>query len=514
MPDRSAGVEVFSFMPFIASVIALGDRRLNARAIEMVRQSLTCSKASLPAMFGDDGSKAAQRLLSNRHVDILDLRESLYACSMESIRRHHVKTVVSIFDPTLLDFSFQDRKSGRMPIGDGEGLGYQWLNALLVEPDGGRVLGVGHQVVASSAGLDDNQDYVGDLPRKWKTKMLRNHPNQFIVIANAVDARLPAGLEIVHVADREFDDGLLLRSRVQANPRSHFVIRGNDSRIVQVREPGWLPLELRLGKGTRALDDNPEQLTNVLLSDLVRYLPCPGSRSLPLDARGRVCSNPENAVRTASLQIGATAVRLARKSGRGAEMGIPEEPVWLNIVVVREVPAREGTRPILWILLTDLPINTSEEIEWVVRLYGRRWRTEEFFRTEKDAMRVEDSQLDDPLSTARLLVFLTFKAMFLDELRFRAAIPAGVRLNKETHRALETGAKRAKEIELARRSQGVAVPKLSAKKRAVMALGLIASLGAWTGKSLGNFILLRGLPIFVHDVSEGRYAWLLEEDVG
>jgi hypothetical protein len=47
-----------------------------------------------------------------------------------------------------------------------------------------------------------------------------------------------------------------------------------------------------------------------------------------------------------------------------------------------------------------------------------------------------------------------------------------------------------------------------------MALGLIADLGAWTGKSLGNYVLLRGLPIFVHDVAEGRYAGLLEEDVG
>ena len=43
-----------------------------------------------------------------------------------------------------------------------------------------------------------------------------------------------------------------------------------------------------------------------------------------------------------------------------------------------------------------------------------------------------------------------------------------------------------------------------------MALGLLAKLGGWVGTSLGNYILLRGMPVFAHDVSEGRYAWLLE----
>jgi len=126
----------------------------------------------------------------------------------------------------------------------------------------------------------------------------------------------------------------------------------------------------------------------------------------------------------------------------------------------------------------------------------------------------EDSELDDPLSTARLLVFTTFKAMFLDELRFRADVSAGVALPSEVRRALLAGAKRAKEIETARRESSTPLPPLAARERAVMALGLIAQRGGWIGKSLGNYILLRGLPTFVHDVAEGRYAWLFAEDVG
>lgn len=505
----------FSLMSFLASVIALGDRRLDRRVVELVDQCLGSASASLPSMFGQEGEKSAQRLMSNPRVSVLDLRKALYACSLESMRRQGTKSVLSIFDPTLLDFSAHKWKSGRMPIGDGKGLGYEWLNALLVEPEGGRVLGVAHQVLSSDRGLDDDLDYVGDVEKvKWQQKMLRNHPNQFLVMAEAVDQRLPEELEVIHLADREFDDGLVLRSRLEAKEHRHFIIRGNDTRMVQVRDPDWLPVELRHGKGQKELDDNPEALTNVCLSDLVEHLPCPGSRSVHLDSRGRVCSRPENAERIARLEFGAVSIRLARKSKRAEQTGLSEKPVWLNLVVVREVAPPKDEQPILWLLLTDLPVDTLEEIDRVVRLYCRRWRTEEFFRTEKDALAAEKSRLDDPYSTARLLVFLTFKAMFLDELRFRAELPAGIQLTAAQRRALKSGAKKAEALESARRDHGIPIPKLSSVERGVMALGLIAKHGAWTGKHLGNYVLLRGLPIFVHDVAEGRYAWLLEEDVG
>jgi hypothetical protein len=509
MPECSPPLGLFAWLPFLASVIKLGDQRLDDRVVAMVERCLPAAKSSLAAMFGEGKDlKAAQRLLSNPHVDVLDLREALYACSLESLRRHQARSVVSVFDPTLLDFSAQDWKTDRMPIGDGDGLGYQWLNALLVEPEGGRIYGVGHQVLASSRGLDDRMDYESGTPAKWRAKMRRNHPNQFLVIANAVDSRLPADLEIVHVADREFDDGLVLRARAKA--RSHFVIRGNDTRVVQVRDPCWLPAELRLGKVQKELDSNPERLTNVRLKDLVLHLPCPNAKTVPLDARGRVCLKPELACLSARLHIGAIAIRLARKSKRGEQTKTPEEPVWLNLVVVRERPTPERPRPLLWLLLTDLPVDTPEQIERVVSFYCRRWRTEEFFRTEKDAMQVEDSELDDARATANLLVFTTFKAMLLDELRFRAEIPAGAPLTNEQRRELKSGATAAKAIELARREEGKPIPALPARQRARMALGLLAYLGGWVGTSLGNYILLRGMPIFVHDVSEGRYVWLLE----
>ncbi|MBI5545962.1 MAG: hypothetical protein HY901_18890 [Deltaproteobacteria bacterium] len=186
----------------------------------------------------------------------------------------------------------------------------------------------------------------------------------------------------------------------------------------------------------------------------------------------------------------------------------------LVLVVVREDHPPPGIEPLEWLLLTDLPATTPEEIDRVVDAYKCRWRIEEFFRTTKDAMKLEGSELDDPLATARLLFFVTLKAVFLDELRLLAEIPAGTPPSKEQRQEMVQGAKQAIEIERERSGRGIPPPELSQRTRARMTMGLIAKYGRWTAKSgvsLGNYVLLAGLPIFLHDISEGRFAWLLED---
>ena len=164
-----------------------------------------------------------------------------------------------------------------------------------------------------------------------------------------------------------------------------------------------------------------------------------------------------------------------------------------------------------WILLTNLPVSTRDELLKVVDSYASRWRMEEFFRAPKDVLKVEDSELDDPTATARLLFFVTLKAMFLDHLRKAAGISAGEAPSREQGKELVAGEKRAMEIERARREDGQRPPLLGDAERAMMMLGHIARLGGWAAKNgahLGNQVLMRGLPILLHDLSEGRFAWL------
>ena len=514
--DRSP----LSSLGLLTELIDLGDERLNARTLQMLETCLGSAKSTLTAMFGESKGeqKGSQRLLSNERVDPIALRELAYAAALHRIEAESVKRVVCAYDPTLLDFSMQNGKQERMPIGDGGGMGYVWLNAAIIEPRSKRLMGVLHQTVVSKAGPDDAHciDYAPGVRNKTDRKrMTRSPANQFLTITNAVDARVPAGVEVVHVADREFDDGLALRSR-RKSKASRFVIRGNDNRVVQVHAEEWLPAELHKPVSSKQIDPTPSGLINVHLKDLVRLLPICHQQTLLVDRRGRVCPNPENAARSISLSIGAIAIRLGRMSKRGEELHLQEEPIWLNLVVARESSPAPGKKPVQWLLLTDLPAGTNADLDDVIHAYSCRWRIEEFFRTVKDGMRLEDSELDDPWSTARLLFFITLRAAFLDELRARAEIAAGTPPTKQQRRDLVQGAQRAIEIEHARLTLGTPPPHLTTRERARMALGLVARRGRWTvqaGVSLGNYVLLSGLHIVLHDLAEGRFTWLLD-DVG
>ena len=510
-------------LAMLATYLRLGDARLDRRAVKLASDCLPAAKGSLAAMFGTDRAadqKRAQEFMSNPNVGLRTLRDGLYCTTLSSVRRQKIKSVISVFDPTLLDFSGQDFKKDRKAIGDGRGLGFTWLNSVLVDPNSKRVLGVAHQTLVSAHGPDDAEwlDYApGIVDPDLRVALESNSKQAFCVHSAAVDSRMDSDVEVIHVADREFDDGLTLRERRSAGrPNSHFVIRGLDSRVVEVQSKlPWLPEELWLpSRNGKVARPNANGLVRVRINELAAKVPTRLFRNLSLDSRGRVCFGDQRKVaHTAALEIGAIEIRLARRSARALRAGIPEEPVTLNLVVVRKTNPRAGKKPLQWLLLTDLAITTCEEVDRVADTYVCRWRIEEFFRTTKDAMKLESSELDDAESTARLLLFVTLKAMFLDDLREAADIQAGAPLSRDQARQLVKAADRAQEIE-ARRVKGAKPPKTSPRERAVMVLGVVARKGKWAARSgdhLGNYVLLRGLPIFLHDVAEDHYAWLFEE---
>ncbi len=67
--------------------------------------------------------------------------------------------------------------------------------------------------------------------------------------------------------------------------------------------------------------------------------------------------------------------------------GISE--IRMNVVVVQEVNAPKGVKPIQWVLLTSLPVNTFEDAWQVVEDYENRWLVEEYHKVIKSACSVE-----------------------------------------------------------------------------------------------------------------------------
>jgi hypothetical protein len=102
----------------------------------------------------------------------------------------------------------------------------------------------------------------------------------------------------------------------------------------------------------------------------------------------------------AQVTICSSRVVVARPAS--ADAGDPAS-LELGLVEVRESNPPPGVKPLLWRLATTLPVDDPEAAREAVRLYRLRWRIEELFRALKsDGLRLEDTQLRDPVRVFRL----------------------------------------------------------------------------------------------------------------
>ena len=68
--------------------------------------------------------------------------------------------------------------------------------------------------------------------------------------------------------------------------------------------------------------------------------------------------------------------------------------VEVHAVLVTEPNVPPGVEPVEWLLLTDLPIDTVDEVLCIVDYYACRWQIEIYFRILKSGCKVEESQLE------------------------------------------------------------------------------------------------------------------------
>lgn len=109
-----------------------------------------------------------------------------------------------------------------------------------------------------------------------------------------------------------------------------------------------------------------------------------------------VAARPGIKARRAEVEILSGKAVIVRPKTAGLRAGAGGEPATLElgVVVARETgtPPPGAGKPLLWRLLTTLPVDTPEEAAEVVRLYRLRWRIEEVFRVLKqDGLALEET---------------------------------------------------------------------------------------------------------------------------
>lgn len=467
----------------------LGHEKRNDCFVRQLELVLGSPGTSLPQAAGKGIGSMADLASFYRFVD----NETIPLDSLRQIRAHTVLNtipaggdVMVVHDMSPLDFSQQNAKTDRRPIGNHQGMGYEYVCSAAIDPQTSTFLGVMHDTVINANGPDDtgSMDYdyeplfEGFSPEEQQA-LRANHRHQMAVHINGLAPLLP-NRHVIHVADREFDDLFVMDRCLETH--TDFVIRSMANRNVQVPDADWIPPEAR----TSHQAGHPLQPGSICvnLERLVEAVPLQPYKDLPLDKRGRV-TDPGRAVRTAHLSIGTCSVCLYRSAKRNHRYFQPPRPLVLNMVVIREIDPPTGVAPLLWVLFTTLPVDTWEQLCYVGHLYELRWKIEDFFKLLKSGYRIERYRFFDAMKTAKLLVLLTMAAMTLFHLKEDLGLPSGGYLDDQSYQNLKHA------------THNLDNPDIDLHWRL---LAFIAKSGGWLGRRndpLGPIILMRGLLQFL-----------------
>lgn len=328
------------------------DVRLERSAAHMLEQ-IVATRSLVVREFGGDrnGEMAAHRVLGSTKLDAATILAPHTARTVEAARG---RFVLAIQDTTEINFAGRDaRRRDLGPAGNGSAKGFFAHPVVVVEAECEAVLGlVGARIWTRQAAptpAHQGRPFEDKESLRW-------------LEGAETAARELAGIarRIVSVADREGDIyPLFARRPVEVE----LLIRANHDRKLA---------------GDRTLYTAPDDW------------PVLGGARVRVAARG---PGDKGRVAKVELRSGPVTVLRPKSSGHACDPA----SLTLGLVEVREVVAQAGvSKPLLWRLVTTLPVENLEQALEVVRLYRLRWRIEEVFRALKtDGLRLEESQVTE-----------------------------------------------------------------------------------------------------------------------
>lgn len=333
-----------------------GDRRLNARAEQLLEQLGAKPSLSIPAACGGWAeTQGAYRFLANEKVSWEKILEPHGEATRQRLRAHPV--VLAIQDTTELDFGGKKDIAGLGPLSYAAQRGMYVHPTLLVTPE--RV----------SLGVWDAWMWARDADHHGRSQERRHWPIEAKESMRWVEgyervnelAATEPDTQLIYIADRESDiyEVFEATDRAAAQGRhAEFLIRAVHDRVL-LDEQAKLKAHLAAASA---------------LGTVTFHLP-------------RAPGRPERLV-TQTLRATRVTLKAPRRTGQ------PLAPVTVTAVLAEEQHPPAGTEPLRWLLLTSLAVETREQVLEVINYYLARWEIELFFRVLKGGCQVEALQLE------------------------------------------------------------------------------------------------------------------------
>ncbi len=352
----------------------LGDPRRKRRLIQIVEDLAAQPSASVPQACGSRAkTKAAYRFWDDAHVTPAAIQAS--HLEQTAARAQRKGQVLAIQDTTELDYADHPHTQGLGPLENVCQNGFKVHSSLAVSTDG------------VPLGLLDQQVWVRDGQQKKprRQRATRDKESQrWLTAWTESQARLPAAVSVITVADSEADIFDLF-----ATPRrvgAELLIRGTHHRRV---------------------DATAKYLWETLRAQPVR-------NTFSLSVRRREGQPP----RTAHLTVRTATVTIQPPRHHVKRAQVP--PVTLNVILVEELQPPAGVSPIVWLLLTTLPIETWAQVQQAVTWYSYRWLIERYHFVYKSGCHLEDLQLETVERLQRALATYSLVAWRLLWLTYQA----------------------------------------------------------------------------------------------
>jgi hypothetical protein len=343
----------------------LGDDRRTDRLLMIATAFAEQPTAPIPQACGPGpATQGAYRFFENDDIDPEAIRDAHHQATLARLREHSV--VLALQDTSTLNYSTHPQTEGLGPIGTRRQkiIGLLLHSTLAVTPSG-LPLGMLHTAVRAR-----DPKVAGSAKQRHSKPIAQKESHKWLDSLSACQQVAPQCPEtlLVNVTDREGDLYDLFAQALAPtdDPRVHLLVRSRHNRRLAAEER--------------------------LLWDAVGRRRAAGQFKVQVGRRG------EQPARLATLSIRFGQVSLAAPT-RQAD----QPPLTLWAIQARELHPPKGAAPILWRLLTTLPVTCVEEACQKVRWYAQRWQIEVLHKVLKSGCKIEQRQLETAARLERAL---------------------------------------------------------------------------------------------------------------
>ena len=340
----------------------LPDQR-HRRRLEMIATAFAQRPtAPIPQACGSLAEvKATYRFVENDAIIPAMIRAPHHQATVERVQAHPI--ILAVQDTTVLNYTTHPCTQGLGPIcHTRRNLGLLLHSTLAITP-AGQPLGFLHNAVRARG----RQARVASRERRPLANKESYKWVESLTACQAVAPLCPDTM-LVNISDREGD---LYELFVQA-------LSAPEARRVEL---------LVRARHDRKLAEGPATLW-----ERVRHQPVAATLQV------RVGRHGDHPSRLATLSIRFCAVQL-----KAPKRKAQQPPLQLWAVQAREVHPPKGTAPIVWQLLTTLPVTSAAEAIERVRWYAQRWQIEVIHKVLKSGCQIEQRQMETAQRLERAL---------------------------------------------------------------------------------------------------------------